>query len=759
MDLKKITEELSKKEKQGLLCLYQHKIYVPELSDLHSDMSNDAVIHYPHRDSRNIMVIESINIVIATDTGIAEKHFMTQQYSFVVMKFAYLMFFIAILFLQCTGKDSGLLSRSDVRNIKKEFTTDEILFFYECAFFLEKERNNKLTIKDEDVHVFKWNEDLEFCIRGNLKKTDSLAVLNAMEQINGLGLPVSLVLRDTARNIIYFDIAENLKKAGRTINSTGNYLLLPRNDNTLSFKVWIENNHPDKTLLTATLHELLNCMGLHGDQLSYMHSILYDAYQMSKYTKCTQLDVSALKLLYSAYIKTGLTRKEFKEKFKDIIPKTEVGDYDYVAFEKHVKETKYSFEAVELFQNMAFTSNHIILEPHILKFGNQPVLGFKDVKFREQYLEIIKNVIDTVNAFFDSKNILTIENDSACNIYAGNYTMGILSLLTGTSDNKIIENNPNMKSPYTCIASYFAKNFYYSIVEGVVKFENSYVNLDNENKYNYFFQSLLNILGVDFNNIHAVERGNINSVFTSSEYLTPADREFLTLYFSSVVKTGMLKWKLEEILKKYYPDLELSDNSIKDCYGYLDSIASTKPISDTAYRTLIQTLLNTGNGSRLYKLKPNPIVYKISDDLKMYKDTLQKTINRIAGTVGKSLIDTDTCDKNCRQPNLLVTRSIDGFSWTNITEDGLFVTINLNPEEQAKFFTCVALGFFFIDLTQSGSINLSEEALRFYYNPALVAGMDKNRVKAIFKKYYEPAPPKNRLIDMLNRLKTEKDRS
>jgi hypothetical protein len=642
-----------------------------------------------------------------------------------------------------------------VRNIKKEFTTDEILFFYECAFFPEDERNNKL--KRDDFSMIKHMGDIELCVRGNPSRGDSLILLEAIDRINEIGLPVSIVLQDTARNIIYFDIPENLKKTGCLHPYKGGCGGGNIKNDTLSFKVWMRNDISDKEdLLSTTIHELINSLGLHGDQLSYKNSILYDYQQNQILTKLSPLDVSALKLLYSPYIKIGLTRKEFKEKFADIVPKTEIDEDDYAAFEKHIQEKQYGFEAIQLFQNMAFTSNHIIFEPHILKFRNQPVTGFKDSVYIEQYEEIISNVADTVNAFWDNKNVQAGKNILPNNIYFGSFDFQTMQTIIFPDPNQTLpETNPNMIVTYTSFYQHIVKHLYYDIVEGYIKIEDrSYNNLAC--RYKAFLQSVLGVMGLDFNNLQAVERGNINSVFNSSEYLTSADREFLTLYFSSVVKTGMLKWKLEEILKKYYPDLELSDNSIKDCYGYLDSIASTKPISDTTvYRIFMEYLLDTGDGTTLYKLKPNPIVYKISDDLEIYKDTLQNIINLFAEVANKTSVNLDTCT-DCRPANLVISRSPDGLSFVNITDDGLFFTASFTADSPPKFINYMFVGFFRSDPTVIGNIPL--EALRFYYHPALVAGMDKNRVKAIFKKYYDPAPPKNRLIDMLNRLKTEKDR-
>ena len=153
--------------------------------------------------------------------------------------------------------------------------------------------------------------------------SDKDHVLNAIDQLNALNLPVRLFLtedRQLANVPVWFgtrkDLALNDHNWGRfdlTINNKG---FITKGKIRIATPSAGESS-TSKRRGSVILEEITQTLGVIGDSYAYPLSIFYENW--SEQTKLTKIDKRIIQLLYEPSIPAGYTCEQFEEDFADVL--------------------------------------------------------------------------------------------------------------------------------------------------------------------------------------------------------------------------------------------------------------------------------------------------------------------------------------------------------------------------------------------------------------------------------------------------------
>jgi hypothetical protein len=208
----------------------------------------------------------------------------------------------------------GCNSRSpEIKKLKAHYSIEDLNYFYEVAFHAEGNSNKTQPIS-------KWNKNIKIFIGSDASAGDKAAVINAIDQINRLKLPVLL---QTTANLemadinVYFGNHEKLNVLkhiwGQGTFTATNYTINNAEVKTITKPV--ESTEEQNRRQSIFLEELIQVLGIVGDSYAYPLSILYE--KPKNVTSLSKIDKKMLQLLYEPALLTGYTCEEFENDFAE----------------------------------------------------------------------------------------------------------------------------------------------------------------------------------------------------------------------------------------------------------------------------------------------------------------------------------------------------------------------------------------------------------------------------------------------------------
>ena len=103
---------------------------------------------------------------------------------------------LLLLTASCTNNKSKInITAKQIANIKENFTSEEIIYFYETVFFIDPEaRDYKPFIRNTKVK--KWNKDIYIKIFGNKTNKNLKELTDVTAYLNSLKLPFTIYLTE-----------------------------------------------------------------------------------------------------------------------------------------------------------------------------------------------------------------------------------------------------------------------------------------------------------------------------------------------------------------------------------------------------------------------------------------------------------------------------------------------------------------------------------------------------------------------------------
>lgn len=596
--------------------------------------------------------------------------------------------------------------------IRENFTSDEIRFFGESACF------NDVDLINDSLPILKWKSDIYIKVSGNLNSTDSLGVENVIAELNRLDLPIKARWeKDNSYSNFEFcflnkEQSDSLfrEKAIYFPGTSMNYYYFGMPDTdvngiTTNATVYILEYSPavDPEFQShVILHEFINALGLGGDTYFKIESILYDIPMDTKRTCLSDIDKAALRLLYSPVIPFGLKRGDFIRLFPDIFTDNGLTEKDYRDFENYIKENKIPESVINTFIKYGFNINSRDDRSYVMKWKTKPLIRYQEDN--DKYA-ILKPAVDSLNTYLpDELKIGYAEKDKNYNIC---FRPG-----------KSLLNCNIARTGLQLVA---------------VNIDDKYYNTDN-NDSRLMFRLLLETSGIYPIFDHPF--------FHLNELTCP---EFLRFFFSLVVKSGMEKERLVEIIKKQYS----RNREIEQSYKELDNYFSQKPLSDSVMLRIWEIMEDRLTGELIHKwdsVRPAHTGYHEFDHanvLKMIKQLLPH-LNFNFTTIDSCnllVIPKDDMRYVCAFGNIPgVNQSVySGFAFAKISEDKAYQNLLIFCSIMGSLFNSMLIDGAIKEIDKEYDITLfpyRQEALEFYYSPNIVSGMEKDRVLQIICKHY-----------------------
>ncbi|NRF39440.1 DUF2927 domain-containing protein [Pedobacter foliorum] len=199
------------------------------------------------------------------------------------------------------------------KKISSKYSTDEINYFFELAFF---DSEHPKTIQK----LQKWESDISIAVTGDTIPGDQHRISAAIRQFQDLKLPIKMRLtNDTsgANVILNFTGHRNQKdkeQLGVTTTIAIDYAIKKAHIEILSDST-LTTSMNDGTRRSVILHELMHCLGLHGHSNRFSNGTL----STNCNTELKPIDQSVIKLLYETEIPCGYEGKDFEEDYADIL--------------------------------------------------------------------------------------------------------------------------------------------------------------------------------------------------------------------------------------------------------------------------------------------------------------------------------------------------------------------------------------------------------------------------------------------------------
>lgn len=240
--------------------------------------------------------------------------------------------------------------------VVNQYGSEVINYFYEIAFYQDWEGNIE--------EGWKWEDDIQISLHGDLMENDSLFVQEALAEINSLNLPISLSLvsNPSESNVkMFFGSREYLVKS---LNLTDNDYFIGRGivekkDAKVSVKIGISdtNSYPKidsmSTLFirkTTILEEITQSLGLPGDSFTYYKSRFFQ--ERNKVEGLSDMDKKVIEFLYDPKVFKNhkINRKDFEKRFTEVL-------YNQISarkFQEMVQEHNLSRQDLDKLNKMVF---------------------------------------------------------------------------------------------------------------------------------------------------------------------------------------------------------------------------------------------------------------------------------------------------------------------------------------------------------------------------------------------------------------------
>ena len=202
--------------------------------------------------------------------------------------------------------------------ILNNYNEETIKHFYNTVYYSEIEKSKQVIIK-------RWEKDLKIYAHGNPpeKYINELRVNAQKIDSLKLGVNVIMVNAPSQANVdIYFGSKRNLDTLfNSSLNYSGIGELNYKDGRIDKAKIGVViTNTPTLKVKYILLEEMIQIMGLIGDNFTYKESLFYEE-GYNKYNDLTHLDKEVLKLLYDPNISPQLlTLKNYEYLFGHLLP-------------------------------------------------------------------------------------------------------------------------------------------------------------------------------------------------------------------------------------------------------------------------------------------------------------------------------------------------------------------------------------------------------------------------------------------------------
>ncbi len=319
-----------------------------------------------------------------------------------------LLIFFSLFSCNLLLEDETAIAYDYVKAIKKNYTKEEINFFYETA--LQEEGK-----KEQASRICKWHQNINLYVNGDTLAGDLDLVRNVIARINNLQLPIHMNMTDKARKAnmhIHFGTVELLGVDKKFNHYRGHVRLKHEKGVIKRADVYIFNNKRKEKLAkneSATRRartiseEIFQALGPIADSYAYPFSLFYERW--NKQTELAEIDKRILKLLYEPNLPAGYERKQFEQDFADVLCRTNgkfgffKSDYFYACAGQHfldyVTKEKISREVIENIVQYGMAKGHGDTTQRIIKYTSPaPVILQGDTT---QQTGRVKKILEILN--------------------------------------------------------------------------------------------------------------------------------------------------------------------------------------------------------------------------------------------------------------------------------------------------------------------------------------------------------------------------
>lgn len=285
--------------------------------------------------------------------------------------------------------------------LKDKYTVEELNYFYEVGFHSEARSN-------EAQRLSKWSENVLVYIKGDTLPGDMEGVLNAIDEINRLHLPLKLEMTDdkeAANMHIYFGNQEQLHLEehvwGQGIFTEINGVIEQAKIKILTVPNVTKSGNGRNNII---LEEITQVLGIRGDSFAYPLSVFYEYTNYT--THLEEIDKKMLQLLYEPALPAGYIVNEFEEAFGEQLyhVKKEEKLLHYVKENSIKKETLHQVLQYGLLEKRN-------KEDRIVKF-NQPVFITISGDTTEGHIFLLKGAIKQLEEASENIKIELVPTDS-----------------------------------------------------------------------------------------------------------------------------------------------------------------------------------------------------------------------------------------------------------------------------------------------------------------------------------------------------------
>jgi hypothetical protein len=251
--------------------------------------------------------------------------------------------------------------RTSALDIEKRYSKEAINYFFELAFF---DNTQPKTIRS----LAKWEKDIYLFLGGDTMPGDRSRVINAIAQMNSVGLPVKIRLSDASNKSNLFLHFKPVKKGSISEDTAGTSAVTSVDGVIETVRIDIANDSVTRSNFdlkrkAVILHELMHSMGLPGHSNTYSVAVL----RANLTTELTDIDRQVLMLLYERSLSPDYAGAEFEKDFSRSLYHINAKEKltDHIKAQKINKATLQKIELSGLHQPKDKT-----MEPKVVKFTN-----------------------------------------------------------------------------------------------------------------------------------------------------------------------------------------------------------------------------------------------------------------------------------------------------------------------------------------------------------------------------------------------------
>lgn len=427
---------------------------------------------------------------------------------------------VYLLILFCFFSQScSLVKKKEIEQIKREYSEETLNYLYEVAF-------HDCEYPKRDKNLWKWGKDIGFYIDGDTLPGDRQRVLNAINQISTLKLPIKIhekAKRDSANLLFLFTTYKQPGVFGSTKTDIVNNFID-------SVKISISYDPNDSLTFgirrqATILHEMMHALGLTGHSYKYSNCVLI--LNFTNYTTVlTDLDKHVIDLLYDPVFPAGYTCKQFEQDFANVLYHISTGEKVSLL----IKEGKIKKESLEYIYKFGLIKSKNPAEEECMVKFTLPVVVRVKGDYSSDFADQIKKTINEINNTTDKLSFIYAQGEALLPDAGVYYTFRKDSSLEYSIESKVQN------------TTYFDLRFPY-IIKSEIQ-----ITFKNAQKMqmaiaNSLYSSV--ILQSDTTDFFLFEKDDL--------HLKPFYKEVLKAYYNPFLTPSITKSELAKILNRSTP--------------------------------------------------------------------------------------------------------------------------------------------------------------------------------------------------------------